>query len=218
MQYEEFQNDLKNDKTTALNMISNIADREYAAYLSSKSPIKYIGSMGEASASVKHVIQAKTWWCGYATTLQTLYGLNLESKVSGAGDDAKQTTIANEMGHPSSSAVVYEIRDYLNKNLTYSKYAYYEGSGMTLSSFTNKTAYSLMIGRPVILHAKTASLSYYNGKNLAHYLSLDYLNQYNSTVRIVDCNYDSTYTGSHYVPISEAFGTVNISGRYVIEY
>lgn len=174
------------------------------------------GSPGAAACHVKLVPQIKTWWCGYATTLQTLYGLGKQGTVSGSTDAQKQTKIANDMGDPNNSAIVYKICNYLNARLSTGKYSYYLGSSQTVHSFSGLVGSSLMLDRPVILHARTQSLPYYNGKNLAHYLSLDTIEVAKNKVRIVDCNYDTRYQGTHYVSIAEAYGTVSPAGRYFI--
>ena len=70
----------------------------------------------------------------------------------------------------------------------------------------------------MVLHARTKYLSYYKGKNSGHYLSLDYVNRTSDMVRIVDCNYNSTYYGIHRdIPLLEAYNTIHEeSDRYLI--
>lgn len=206
-----FMKELRESPNTAYQMINDLVNDEFEILPNS-------GSYGEASCYVPAIMQAEDWWCGYATTLQTIYGLGKEGTVNGRTDKEKQSTIANDMGHPQSSAVVHEIRDYLNKKVsanTY-KYAAVKNLGWTELAFSNAVAGSLMRDRPVILHALTGELGYYNGKNIKHYLSVDYINNYTNKVRIKDCNYDMNYFGSHTVPTHEAFGAVNLAGRYII--
>lgn len=206
-----FIKEMRESPETAYEMINQILEERTSISIKS-------GSYSEASCYVPAIMQSETWYCGYATTLQTIYGLGLETTVSGSNNDEKQDTIANAMGSPSSSAVVYKIKNYLNEKITSSKYIYTEVEDANWSqlSFSNEVAGSLMLNRPVILHAKTGTLSYYNGKNINHYLSVDYINNYKNTVRIKDCHYNTKYFGSHTVPTSEAFGTVNLPGRYII--
>ncbi len=68
---------------------------------------------------------------------------------------------------------------------------------MTIGNFKDYIADSLTACKPVVLHAKTGSFTYYGGKNSGHYLSLDYYNRTTQKVRIVDCNYDKSYYGIH---------------------
>lgn len=174
------------------------------------------GTPGNAACYVKLVPQIKTWWCGYATTLQTIYGLGLQGTVVGSTDAQKQTTIANEMGNPNDTAYVYKIVNYLNSKLSSSKYYYTLGSGQTKQSFATLIGLSLMRNRPVVLHARTGSLPYYNGLDLYHYLSVDAINVTGDSVRIVDCHYNVPYQGVHYVNIDQALRTVSPAGRYII--
>lgn len=208
---EVFQKELRESPETAYQMLDQILEERKSISVKS-------GSYGEASCYVPSIMQVETWYCGYATTLQTLYGLGLQSTVAGSDDNEKQYKIASDMLDPSHSAVVDTIKIYINKRLSTSKYIYANviNSGWTQLTFQNEVAGSLMVNRPVILHAKTLSLSYYNGKDLSHYLSVDYINNYTNQVRIKDCNYDSTYFGSHTVPTAEAFGTVNRADRWMI--
>lgn len=214
LRYDMFKEHLKSDKESAMEMIDQITKNRI-----NDSGIKMrSGSMGEAFVSNVQVCPQRdqSYTCGYATTLQTMYGLNLEGTITGNTKHEKELTIERAMGNYGSSAIVYKIRNYLNAAAGASSYQYYEGSTLSESGFANKVAYSLMVNKPVILHAKTGSLNYYNGKNIGHYLSISYINQYTNTVKIVDCNNDTGLGGEHYVPISQAFNTVNIAGRYVI--
>ena len=159
--------------------------------------------------------------CGSTTVLQSLYGMGFAGNVSGSTDAQKISTIDKAYNVASQgSLIVYQAVDALNKYIGNSlRYVYTNGNNMSLSQFESYIAQSLTYGKPVILHARTASLPYYNGNNLGHYLNLDSYNRTSETVRIADCNYDSTYFGYHTVNVSEAHRTIsreNISDRFLI--
>lgn len=178
------------------------------------------GGGNECYQYVKNIMQTKNYNCGSTTTLQTLYGLNSASSVSGSSDAQKIASLDSEYNIDSQgSMMVYQVRDALNKyNKRSQRYSYIEASNMTLYDFESKIANSLTYGKPVVLHARTKYLSYYNNKNSGHYLSLDYVNRTTDKVRIVDCNYNSTYYGIHKdIPLREAYNTIHAeSGRYLI--
>ncbi len=183
----------------------------------------------EAYCTVPVKTQTTATNCSAATLLQTMYGLGKQGNIVGSTDSAKQATLYNYTTNSSApgarvespagtSLYVYEIVSYLNNQVSNCKYEYTVGTSLSLEQFKSRIWNSLVHNRPVMLHAKTKYLSYYNNTNLAHYLSLDYYNRENETVRIKDCNYNSTYGGSHSgVPVREAYYTIyKESGRYLI--
>lgn len=168
--------------------------------------------------SVKNIKQTQTFNCGPTTVLQTLYGLNSASAVSGSTDAAKIAALQSEYNVGSDGMYVSNVVAALNKynkgNQTYSSRL---GSGLSLEGFANNIAASLTSGKPVVLHARTKHLDYYNGNNSGHYLSLDYFDRSTNTVRIVDCNYKEEYYGVHYCTLQEAYEAINEEGgRYLI--
>lgn len=166
---------------------------------------------------VTNICQTTGSNCGPTTVLQSLYGMGSQGKVSGTTDAQK---IQNIMNSYQESMMVYQIRDALNtyKPNGIGNYTYATGSSMTLNGFEEKVANSLTYCKPVVLHAKTKSLSYYNNANYYHYISLDYINRSTHQVRLVDCHYNASYRGAHYVNSSEAYGCITPSGetRYLI--
>lgn len=168
---------------------------------------------------VTNVKQSKSNNCGSATILQSLYGMGGASKVAGSTNNAKMNTLDGEYNLASQGSIyVYQVTDALNKyNLLGTTYKYQLGSQMAQSVFENNIANSLTACRPVVLHARTEYFSYYAGKSLGHYLSLDSFDRTARVVRIVDCNYDSAYYGIHSnVPVEQAYNSVHASGRYLI--
>lgn len=112
--------------------------------------------------------------------------------------------------------MVYQAQEALNKYST-KTYVFVEGSSLTEATFEQYIATSLTNCKPVILHARTKYIGYYGGHVSGHYLSLDYVNRTTDIVRIVDCNYNDSYYGIHYVSLSEAYKSIHDeSGRYLI--
>lgn len=170
---------------------------------------------------VTNVKQTKTYNCGSTTVLQTLYGLGSTNKVSGSSDADKIAFIDSKYDVDSQGSLfVYQVTDALNayKPNGIGNYTYTVGTSLTENQFEGAIATSLTSCKPIVLHAKTEYLSYYQGKSLGHYLSLDYVNRTERVVRIVDCNYNDSYYGIHRnVPISEAYNTIaKTNSRYLI--
>lgn len=169
---------------------------------------------------VKNIKQTKTYNCGSATVIQTLYGLNSAGNVSGNSDSSKISFIDAKYNVDSQrSLYVYQVVDALNtyKPSGTGRYIYEMGSSVTERQFLNNIADSLTYCKPVVLHAQTQKISYYNGHKSGHYISLDYVDRTNRVVRLVDCNYNSSYYGVHgNVSVSDAYNAVSESGRYYI--
>lgn len=168
---------------------------------------------------VKNIKQTTDYNCGSTTVLQTLYGLDSVSNVSGTTDSQRIATLDNKYNVAAQgSMMVYQVADALNLyNKGNQTYTYKCGTDMTIGNFKDNIADSLTACQPVVLHAKTKYLTYYDGKNSGHYLSLDYYNRTTQKVRIVDCNYNAKYYGVHDVPVAEAYDAISKeSGRYLI--
>lgn len=168
---------------------------------------------------VKNIKQTESYNCGPTTVLQSLYGMDSAGQVAGSTDEAKIATL--EDACKTSSAIgtyVYKMVEVLNEYNIYGRvYQYTLGSSFgSIHSFKNCIATSLTCGKPVVLHADTYYLAYYNGNSYGHYLSLDVYDRRTETVRIVDCNYMTDYYGIHTVSVEEAYNCISASGRYLI--
>lgn len=217
--YQEYENDKQYQQ-----MVSEYGEQYGKEFIQevaeSEKTVRIRGGAGnDCYQFVKNIKQTKNYNCGSTTTLQTLYGLNSASAVNGSTDSAKIKTLDSEYNIDAQrSMYIYQVRDALNKyNKGNQKYVYATGKSMTISQFEDKVATSLTSCKPVVLHARTKYLSYYGGKASGHYLSLDCINRTSDTVRIVDCNNNSSYYGIHYVTLKEAYNSINAeSGRYLI--
>lgn len=169
-----------------------------------------------ASCSVPNIQQSTNTYCGYASMLQVLYGMNLGSSVSGSTYEAQQKTLANLFGKSSAEVwwIVDKLNSYIDNTQTYTFYVANNTSDsgcLTLSTFTSHVFNSLAVNRPPILHAYTGKLSYYQGVNSGHYVVVDYINRQTNLVEISDPHYNDTYYGKHMVSISNAFSSISLS-------
>lgn len=216
----------ENNILNAENYINMLVEKRMSQLISVTSISPYLDY---TYCYVTHITQSTTSNCSAATLLQTLYALGQAGTVYGTTDAQKQTTLYNKTSDDPAGArqedqtgplYVYEITNYLNTKVTSYIYEYEQGSNLSLSDFKSKIWDSLLFNRPVLLHARTAPLSYYNSTDLAHYLSLDSYNRNTGKVRIVDCNYNTNYGGVHTdIDAESAWKTVHdYSGRYIISY
>ena len=117
--------------------------------------------------SVTAYEQEKSYWCGPANIKQVIQYIN--------GSSSSQSTYASSMGTNSTDGTyVYKMVNELNKRQSDFKYAYkYVSSSMSVDDFLEIVEKSIYAKKPMILHADTKSLSYYNGASLGHYLTLN---------------------------------------------
>lgn len=177
------------------------------------------GGGNECYQYVKNIRQTKTYNCGMTNVLQALYGMGYEDEVPGDTDAEKIQAIDTRYNIDTyGQTYVYQIKDALNYYMPgSSSYEYTLMNNVTISEFENIIATSLTYCKPVILHAITTPLDYYNGHKNYHYLCIDYINRSTDIVRIVDCHVNDPYYGVHYVTLQEAYETVTIeTGRYII--
>ena len=201
------------DEEKAQEMLARIV----AAKLRKQNTIVPFGGAGnETYCTVTAIRQKMDNWCSLATILQTLSGMSLLGSVSGSTNDAKQQTLYNSFGN--QLPLVYQVTNKLNTYVSSNQYSYYAGGNMTKTSFTDNVQFSLMVNRPVLLHAYTGVLSYYNNVNFGHYLSVDYCNLTTQKMRIKDCHYNSTYFGSHTENIQNVFQSIATTSQGEARY
>ena len=169
--------------------------------------------------------QVKSYYCGPASALQILTALNID--VKGDTSAEEQKTLAKLMGTTSSGTLVCKVASGLNTYIDSNKYKYSAVKGnINYEEFIDKIKNSLSKNRPVILHAKTKYLSYYDSKDRGHYIVVSKVRtvyeegkaEYYLT--LVD-PYPSTksrpFGGIREVPGIEAYNCVaKVSGRYII--
>lgn len=173
----------------------------------------------EIYCEVPIIKQINGYYCGPATTLQTLYGIGVESQVSGNTDSIKQNTLGSNMKtQKGEGTLVYRLKNELNKYVSDNKYIYRSGESLTINEFSDAICGSLGPDRPVVLHSHTKYFKYYKGKNFGHYVNLDYMMVEQREVRIADPHYSSKYRGYHDVSLQEAYDSISkpVKTRYVI--
>ena len=149
---------------------------------------------------VKNIQQTETYNCGMTTVLQTLYGLDSADSVPGDSDAEKIEYLDEQYNvDEQGSTYVYQVRNALNKyNEWNSTYIYLKANNIASPQhLLGYIADSLTYCKPVILHANTKGLKYYDGKESGHYISVDYIDRTTQKARVVDCNYDDEYYGIH---------------------
>jgi len=169
--------------------------------------------------NVPLITQSLTNNCGSASTLQTLYGLGKQNAISGSTDTAKQTTLngSSYLNLGNDGIMVYRIADLLNSAAIKVGigYAYVDGSTLSATQIQNLIWDSLAKNKPVILHARTQYLNYYNGHQSGHYIVVYGLDKYNGRVALADCNYNSAFGGFRTASINEVKAALP-AGRYLI--
>lgn len=163
--------------------------------------------------------QENGYYCGPANIKQVVQYIN--------GSSASQATYASRMGTNSSvGTLVYKMRDELNYRQSYNHYVYQQMNSGSYDTFMTIVQGNIFYGndtevkgKPVILHAKTASLYQYNGTNLGHYLTVNGYDMIGGKITYVDpwnANYGrGTTLGQHIDSAINVFNTVSGS-RYVI--
>ena len=226
----EFNKMYENDPDQAIDYIWKLV---YDKIENPKDTTRYTNTYGTvAYCTVPVKTQSNNSNCSVATLLQTMYGLGKQGNIYGSTDSDKMTTLYNYTTDPTapgariestwgSSLWVYEITLYLNNQINTRYYSYYNGYNMSFSDFKDEVWDSLVYNRPVLLQAITDTLPYYNGTTLYHYLSVDQYDKSTAMMRIKDCNYNSSYGGSHTVTAYQAYGTIHRQDgeyRYLIAY
>lgn len=184
--------------------INNNTMSTYATYL-------------EASG-VPMLKQATTYWCGSASALQTIYGNGFGSSVP-MQDYANLTTkldkqqayiaIKDTNNEKNGEMIVYEVSNVINKYVDY-PYMYRNTKTITsISQFRNYIKGNIEYNHPLILHAKTEELPYYNGKSSGHYITIIGINLATDMVILNDCHYNDTYNGIHAVPIEDVLNSIS---------
>lgn len=200
---------LEDDYESALSMIDTIVEAQLRTST-------YAGPMREPNCVVPLIMQKETYYCGATSALQAIYGFGKEDMVAGSTKDDKQDTLATNMEMTTAGALVYKIANELNRYIDDNNYSYINGTNIgSLDNFKSLVSNSLFNDRPVILHALTDSLDYYEGNRYRHYIVVDtyYATEMASGpegfMRLRDCNYISDYYGTHQVDAAQVYGSIN---------
>lgn len=166
------------------------------------------GGGNECYQYVHNIMQTKNYNCGTTTVLQTLYGMGFEDNVPGNTDVDKinhldTVYLVDELEQSDLDKLVEALNDYTTGLRTFQKS--FISIYVSMAEFEDMIATSLTNCKPVMAMVNTLYLSYYNGAEYGHYVSVDYINRTTDVVRIVDCNYNTAYYGVHYVSLTELY-------------
>lgn len=212
---EEFQMHYAEDPEGAIANLDHAVAFDWNALLSSAN----ITNDDVASVDTELVQQLNSYSCGPASAYMAIGGWGETGSILGLSTEEKLQELASEMGTDSSGTYVYSVTNGLNRYTIGHDYGYYLGQDLTQALFRIYSFNSLSYERAPLLHARTAALSYYNGHNSGHYITVTEFNYGTEEVRLHDPNYNDAYYGIHYVPYTEAYDSINLeSDRYYICY
>ncbi|MEG6616205.1 hypothetical protein V6C27_07175 [Peptococcaceae bacterium 1198_IL3148] len=161
---DEFQKHYEENPEDATDMIESIVDTKLK-FNSNNAISPQSGQGNIALIYFPKFKQKNGYYCGPASALTTIYGMGQESQVAGSTYNAKQDTLAKNMGTDSSGTYVYKMRDELNKYSSEQYNYYYAPDKKDMKSIING---SLLSDNAPILHANTKYFSYYGGHNVQH--------------------------------------------------
>ncbi|GAW31962.1 C39 family peptidase [Carboxydocella sp. JDF658] len=164
--------------------------------------------------------QLYSTWCGPASALQIIDYNGKYSSVSGSTEYQKQQTLADQIGTNDNGSNTVNIRNVLNNYLssihswTVKRIDSSSGAYDILWNIIDSNIFNAK--QPVLVLVQTKYLPYYNGHASQHYVVVDALTKYIddgtgqpvksiSTVRIVDPNPNSSYTGYHTVTFNDLY-------------
>ena len=216
----EFQKFYENDPDDALASLDKAVEDYYVSLPSSTYSTASYTAEDIASVSAVLVQQLNSYSCGPASAYMAIDGWSGTGSISGTTDTAKLQRLASQMNtNETDGTVVATLTGVLNGYVNSKKYSYYLGSTLDEFHFRVYAFNSLSYERAPILHAKTGALSYYNGFNRGHYITVTQFDYNTMEVRLHDPNYRDDYYGIHYIPYEEAHSSVaDYSDRYFICY
>jgi hypothetical protein len=162
-----------------------------------------------------NVDQGEYYYCGPASALQAIAGWC--GYVEGSDNKEKLKTLATEMGTTKAGTGYISVATVLNQyTLSNYYYGYKGGSNMDVDEFLNICYNSLYNDRAPILHCYTGRLTYYNGHNTGHFITVSGADLPTGNVRLVDPNHDTEYFGVRTISAAEAFSSIDYSDRHLI--
>lgn len=207
---------------SAISMVKSVIDSKLDGFAMT------YGSDGEGIYRVYGVPilkQNKNNWCGAASTLQVITSYGNDRDIPGSTSNDKQSYLANsELNIGNGSAIVYQIRDTINKyiepfeGMVYHHYSYVNYTNLSYDDFVEDVWKSLYFNGPLILHAIPKYLSYYpSTATTGHYITVTGIDIKAGTITVNDCHYDNRYNGVHTIPIREAYNSIHSQrDRYLI--
>ncbi|MDD4550450.1 MAG: hypothetical protein PHT79_11915 [Syntrophomonadaceae bacterium] len=213
---DEFQKHYAESPKDAEAMIESIVDSKLQIYRNN-SITPRSGQGDIALIYFPEFKQKNSYYCGPASALTAIYGMGKERSISGSTYNAKQDTLADNMGTSSGSGTyVYKMRNELN-NYSSEQYNYYYAP--TKNDMWWIITGSLLSDNAPILHANTREFSYYGDYNVEHYLTIVFHNSAMDDdelggMAVMDNHYNDDYYGTHDISLDEAYESIR--GRYLI--
>ncbi|MBR2402629.1 MAG: hypothetical protein IKB01_07670, partial [Lachnospiraceae bacterium] len=154
-------------------------------------------------------------YCGAAATIQALIGNGLLSNTSANTDSTAVYNMGIELGTNSNGTTIGSITSKM-KSYYASGSATYKTKAFTVYSYDKALyyiQYSLYHGKAPIMRVKeTSDLDYYGTTDLTHYVTITKVNMNDSTITIVDPNYNASYRGEHVISMTEFEEIMKSSG------
>lgn len=120
--------------------------------------------------AVPHYKQINDWYCGPATTAQTIRFYNKKAQLT-------QTTLGKELGTTTNGTAYSSIKKVLNsRSFIKKKYGFYNVTGKHKELIGEWLAYSAQTGRPVVLNIAIFSGNKTSKRDLGYVSSGHFLN------------------------------------------
>ncbi len=211
------------DSEDALSMVECVVEGAIRARFSIR-PLWTDGSIYGADG-VPEYQQKQYNSCGAASALQVIVQQGGADNIAGSTYAEKEQTLINASYgiEEYGSVLVIEVTDFINNYRPDDelKYVYTRGLITDASTFRSLVLTSLTLDCPIILHANTRYLGYYNSHATGHYIVGTHFFAQTEEFVVNDCNDNDQYAGIHSTTMSEIYQSVHMpnsdgSSRYFI--
>lgn len=215
-----FEEHYKNDPEDAMGMVVRVIDSAVAANAANQ-PQWTDGTIYSADG-VPTYKQSQTNSCGAASALQVIVQQGGGDNIAGSTYTAKEQTLINQTGiNTNGSVLVYEVRNLINNHIEGKNYAYIPCANLSATNFRVLVLDSLTEDCPIVLHANTKYIGYYNSNAWGHYIVGTTFFAATEEFVVNDCNYMDQYTGIRTTTMTEIYNSVHNlnsdgSSRYLI--
>lgn len=169
--------------------------------------------LSETTLNVPAYKQETSYWCGPATTKQTMQFLT--------GSSNSQSSIASSLGTTSSGTDGTKIVKYLNNNQSHYYYTIYELNQDDIDTEYAQQMIDLALfqNAPVILRVNTKGISGWPYSSSGHFLNLSGQTQYATKYQVTDPWIkwvDSSSTGTYWLNSTAVFdATLNHFAQHI---
>lgn len=204
------------DPENALGMVATVVSSALGS-LNAVQPLAADGNVYYAEG-VPEYRQSRWNSCGAASALQVIVQQGGADAIAGTTYTEKEETLMKEENLEKNGCVIVEdVRDLINDYISGDNYAYIDAGGLSYNTFYTLVMSSLTKDCPIILHAMTQYIGYYNSNELGHYIVGTHLFSLTEQLVVNDCNYADAYTGIHTITMTEAYNSIHSTrGRFLI--